>query len=155
MTPTDRALEVVSAVGALFTLGITLWAMPHMPDRVATHFDFFGRPDGWGPKEVLWVLPGSLLLLYVVLTIVCRFPHTFNYPVSITTENAERQYALAISAMRWLKAEFVVLLSYGAWATIQVALGQATDIGAWFVPVTLAVMLPTVAALLIRSYRAR
>lgn len=155
MTPTDRALEVVSAIGTAFALAVTLWAMPRMPDRVATHFNFLGRADGWGPKEILWIVPGSLALLYVALTIACRFPHTFNYPVAITAENAERQYTLAVSAMRWLKAEMVVLLSYGSWATIQVALGQAKDIGVWFAPVTLVVVLSTVAALLIRSYRAR
>jgi uncharacterized membrane protein len=47
-----------------------------LPDRVATHWNIRGEPDGWTPKDQLgflfWGLP-SFMVLFVVLTVV--LPH--------------------------------------------------------------------------------
>ena len=40
-----------------------------LPDRVATHFNFYGAADAWGPKEslVITLLPVHLLVLLMAL----------------------------------------------------------------------------------------
>jgi hypothetical protein len=153
LSPTDVALEIVSAVGVAYVVALTLLAMPHLPDRIVTHFDLFGKADGWGSKDTVWILPGMAVLLYLALTIVARFPHTFNYAVPITPVNAKRQYTLAVGMMRWLKTELVCLVAWGAWGMIQVAEGQANGISVWYLPVVLAAISATTIVVLIRSYR--
>ncbi len=155
MSPVDVALEVVSAVGVALAVMMAFVYWPNLPERIATHFGFSGKPDGWGPKSTFWIMPGAIVAMYAALTIVSRFPHAFNYLTPITQENAERQYRAAVSAMRWLKTELVCLLLYGQWAMIQTAIGQAQGMSVWFTPVLLIVVFGTTALLLIRSYNAR
>lgn len=154
-TPTDRVVEAAAVAGLAFAFATVALYWPALPERVPTHFGFAGKPDAWGTKSSLWFLPGMLAVLYIVMTVVCRFPHVFNYPVPITPENAESQYRIALEAIRWLKMECIWILAYLNWQVIQVALGSAEDLGVWFVPVTLAVVLGTSLVFIIRAYRAR
>ena len=81
--------------------------------------------------------------MYIILTIIRRFPHTFNYPVQINENNAFRQYQLAVVYISLLKAQVVWLFAYLQWQMIQVALGNSTGLGAWFIVVVLlAFLLP-------------
>ena len=45
-------------------------------------------------KVTIWIMPAVAAIIFAVLTAVSRYPHTFNYPVRITSENARRQYLL-------------------------------------------------------------
>lgn len=152
---TDMAVEAAALVGLAASIVLVVWALPILPEKIPIHFDFWGKPDGWGPKTGLFFLVGITAFSYVALTVVNLFPHIFNYPVRITEENAPRQYAIATSALRWLKLEIVWLITYTEWAAIQTALGKARGVSPWFAPLMLAVLLATVAVLLIRGYRAK
>lgn len=39
---------------------------PHLPARVATHFDMEGRPNGWSSAGSLWV-PGGVMFGFAIL----------------------------------------------------------------------------------------
>jgi hypothetical protein len=43
------------------------------------------------------------VFLFVMLTLLAKIPHTFNYPVAITAENAEREYRLGLRILRSVK----------------------------------------------------
>jgi uncharacterized membrane protein len=154
-TPTDRVVETSALVGLGFLVVATAFYWPMVPKMVPQHSDFFGKVDSWGPKWNLLAMPVIGAFAYVALTIVCRFPHTFNYPVPITEENAERQYRIALTVMRWLKMEIVWLLAYLNWQTIQIALGRAKGFDVLAMPIALAVILGTTISLIVRAYRAR
>ena len=154
-SPTDMAVEALALIGMAFAVAIVMWAWPYLPDRIPSHFDFWGKPDGWGPKSTLWFLPGIAAFTYVMLTVVNLFPQVFNYPVAVTEENAPRQYAIATSAIRWLKLEIVWLIAYTEWASVRTALGRAHGLSPWFMPILLVVLFATIAMLLIKAYRAK
>jgi hypothetical protein len=54
-------------------------------------------------KVLLIILPGIATILVLLLTILNRFPHVFNYPVKITVNNAEKQYKMAMRIVRLIK----------------------------------------------------
>ncbi|MGC8861363.1 MAG: DUF1648 domain-containing protein [Armatimonadota bacterium] len=126
-----------------------------MPHKIPNHFDFRGTPDGWGSRMDLVFLVSIAVACYVSLTVLNRFPHVFNHPVPITEENALRQYAIATSAVRWLKLEIVSFVVYAEWGTIETALGRAHGLGPLSAPILLVAMFATMALLLMRGYRAR
>jgi uncharacterized membrane protein len=143
-TGVDWLLEIAAIMGLVGAFAILGSAWSQLPERIPLHFDITGKPDGWGNKGWLWILPMIGAVIYVGFTALVRVPHRFNYPWKITPENAQRQYRIARSLLTWLKAQITLLLAAIAWTTIRVALGKAEGIGAWFVPVLVGVLLATV-----------
>ncbi len=130
LTRFDWALEAIAFLIWFGGLLFIIINFASTPDQVPTHYDYTGTPTTSGNKNSLWLLVGTGTLLYVLLSVVSLFPHTFNYPVEITPQNAERQYTLAVSMMRTLK--IVVLMVFGY---IQLITLQASRLGGWFLPV--------------------
>jgi uncharacterized membrane protein len=145
-----KTLEATS-LGALAVLAwITcraLYGPDSLPDRIPTHFDFAGRPNGWGSPSGLLLLPAVAVALYLGMTVVARFPSTFNYPVRVTTENRSRLEALALGLIVWLKTELVCLFTGIQWTTVQAARhpGEGLSVLLAMVPVYILVVLGTIA----------
>jgi len=137
ITPLEFLLELVSILGLVIAALILIKLWPDLPASIPKHFGPTGEVDAWGDRSSLYFVLGTNLFLYVMLTIVRRFPHTFNYPVRITADNAQRQYQLAIWYMALLKAQVVWLFVYLEWQIIQVALERSSGLGTWFLVVVL------------------
>lgn len=151
-SPTDMVVEAVAFLGfALLLVAVVYY--PQLPERIPMHFNFAGKVDAWGAKSgllpLIWIGIGS----YLLLTIISRFPHIFNYPVAITPENAERQYRNAVSLMRWLKMETMWLMVYITWVIFQVAQGKASSMSSALTPIVLVVIIGTCIIFLVRAYR--
>lgn len=154
-SPVDLVLEAIAAVGLAGQIGLLLPKLPRLPEQVPVHFDFAGRPDRMGPRATLTVLPLVSLVAFVLLTVVARLPHLANYPVAITPDNAARQYRLATILLTLVKTEMVWLVGFLGWRAARVALGEATGLGRYFLPVFLAVLAGTPLLWVILTLRAR
>lgn len=152
LTGWEKGLEVLSVLGVLFVFLLVYQSWGILPDRIPTHFGFTGQPDAWGNKGNLFFLPIMVVAMYLFLTIVSRFPHTFNYPGKITEENAATQYLMARHLMAVLKLETIWLFAYIQWVTIEVALGKATGLSNLFLPIFIVVMVGTI---VVYVYKAR
>lgn len=125
----ENTLGLLSIVGVILSVYLPWRYWGVLPDRIPTHFDYAGKPNGWGSKGALLILPIIEFVLFTVLSIVQRFPQVYNYPVKITEANARRQYTLARSLLAWLSFEMVWLFGYIEWKSIQTALGQTQGLG--------------------------
>ncbi|MDZ7317241.1 MAG: DUF1648 domain-containing protein [candidate division KSB1 bacterium] len=99
---------------------------PRLPSRIPTHFDNRGQINGWGSKESVWLLPATAFVLFVLLSFAHRFPNLMNFPVRVTPENAQRQYDLARTFLRVIKASMLFLFLLLQWMTLSAALGLQT-----------------------------
>ncbi len=63
-----------------------------LPDTIVTHYNFSGLADGYGSKKMIFVMPGIATVIAIILALLSRIPHRFNYLVTITEANAESQY---------------------------------------------------------------
>jgi uncharacterized membrane protein len=151
----DNTLEVLSALGIIFLFYLVWHAWAVLPDRIPTHYNFSGQPDGWGGKGTLLILPIITLILFATFAILQRFPRFYNYPVPITESNAKRQYILARYLLGWLNFEIVWFFAYIEWRTVQVALGQAKGLGPAAVFVLLATTIGSIAIYIILAYKAK
>ncbi len=66
----------------LVMLAVGIWAMPHLPMRVATHFGLNGRPNGWMSAPWAAFLPiGMAVVVWLFLLVVPVIdPRRRNYP---------------------------------------------------------------------------
>ena len=145
-TPLDIALEACAAAGLLAQLAWMLPRLPHLPDKVPVHFDFSGRPNRWGSRSELAVLPVVALVMYTLLTVIARLPHLANYPIKITPENAAHQYRMTTVMLSVLKVEIMWLLTFVGAKIIRIAEGTARTLGAasTLAMVSLVILTPTV-----------
>lgn len=152
---TESILEFVSG-GVFLCLIILLFQnWERIPDSIPTHFGGSGKPDDWGSKYTLLLLPSILVIIYSGFTVLSRYPHVYNYPWRITEENAERQYLLARTFLCWLKLEIILLFTFIEWTTIQVAFRYSEGLGLTFLPISLIVIFGTIGMYFWLAYKAR
>jgi hypothetical protein len=87
------------------------------------------------------------------LTVLSKYPHTFNYPYKITNENATWQYVNARLFMNCLKMLIVVLFGDVEWTLIQIARGNSVALNMWIFSIVLLLILGTVIFFFIRSIK--
>jgi uncharacterized membrane protein len=90
----DRAALLVSGC-AIAATGVVLSALwPDLPERVPMHFGVSGAPDAWGARATLLVPLLILVPIDILLLVLLRIPHVYNYPVRVTKENARALYTI-------------------------------------------------------------
>jgi len=151
----EQTIEIVTIAALLSGIIYAAAYWSDLPDRIPVHFGIDGTPDGWGSKLLMLLPLGVSVVIYVGLTILSRYPHIYNYPWTITSDNAPKMYALARLFMSTLKCEIVVLFSYITYATIATALGAASGLGLVSVPLIMAFVFGTIAWYFWSSYKAR
>ncbi len=143
-TPQTLILDAIALAGFAALWVVVLQAWGRLPAQIPTHFGIDGRADAWGNRAWFWLLPSLGTLHIVLFTVLRRFPHTFNYLVPITPDNALQQYTIACSLLNWLKAEVLWGFAYIEWQMAQVALSGSGGLGVWFAPVFLVVIFGTI-----------
>jgi uncharacterized membrane protein len=150
-TTADKLVDLLGwlILLALWTLTITNYSS--LPDTIPTHFNATGEADGFGSKVSLIALPVIATLLFIGLTVLNRYPQSFNYPTTITKDNALQQYTLATKMLRYLKLVLVLVFGGIEIITIQNATGKAAGLGTWFLPLTLVLVFLPLIYFLIKS----
>src|SRR6266699_5384289 len=109
-TPLQTLLEVLTALGLIALIAMTVWGYFALPAVIPTHYGFSGAPNAYGGKGSLLALPIVCICLAVLLTVLSRCPRRYNYRWPITAENAPRQYSLARLALRLTTLEMVLMV---------------------------------------------
>lgn len=146
--------KLVDILGWLILLALWGWTITHyssLPETIPTHFNAAGKADGFGSKVSIIALPVIASVLFIGLTVLNRYPHSFNYPTAITQDNAFRQYTLATRMLRYLKLVLVLVFGGIEFMTIQNATGKTAGLGVWFLPLTLVLIFLPLIYFLIKS----
>lgn len=146
----EKLLQVLSLALLIGMIALTVSSASSLPATIPTHFGADGRPDGWGGKGSLLMLPILSAVLAAGLTVLERFPWMYNYPVEITEENAAVQYKMARQMLEWMKLFILAVFFYLQWQTVQAARNLSSGIGAWFLPAFLLVMFGTMGVMIYR-----
>lgn len=155
LTTSDKALEILGWISMLAIWALTITSYTILPDTIPIHYNGAGQADGFGGKGNILTLPLIATILFIGLTILNKFPHVFNYPTNITTDNALRQYTNATKMIRILKLVFVVVFGLIVLQTIRNVKGETNGLGAWFLPLTLGLIFIPIIYFTIRSFKAK
>lgn len=134
---TDILIELIGLIGLLVLVGLPLFYYPELPDQLPHHYGLDGKPDRYGGKEIVWLLPAIGILLYLGMWYLNRFPHIFNYTVKITEQNAQTQYRLSTRMIRSLNTFIAWMFAYINYAIVQGGLEDTFSLGNWFIPILL------------------
>jgi uncharacterized membrane protein len=142
-----KSLGVIALLMLLLLWGVTVYAIlgPHsLPERIPTHFNAAGQPDGWGTPAMLWPLPVVATVIYLLMGLVAGHPAAFNFPMRVAPGSRLQLEAIALSMISWLRAEVVCLFAWIQYQTIQLARRGAGELPALFLPVVLVVVFGTI-----------
>lgn len=153
MTPLQQMMIVAGAIGVIVGFGIVARYWPDLPQTIPTHFNGLGKPDGWGGKSSLLAVPIIGLVLYAMMMVLSRFPQIYNFPVTITEENAADQYQMARTLVIWLGTFIPWMFTYLGWMSVQNAMQKAEGLGGWFLPATLVVCFAPLIVYLMKASR--
>jgi len=154
-TGIDTVLEVACTVALIALWGYTILNYSSLPPTIPIHFDLSGRVDGTGARGVVWLLPMIASIIYVLLGLASRIPHTFNYLRPITPENALHQYTLAVRMMRTLKLGIALLMLVVQAMTVLTAQERIAEPPFWIIGAAVALVLLPVGFYVVRSLRTR
>lgn len=152
-----RSLETVAFLVLAWLIWMTYTALTgpgSLPSRIPTHFDAAGNANGWGPPSVLLLLPGVVTGVYLLLTVVSRFPSSFHYSVRVTEENRERLQTLSLDFLAWIKLELLILFALLQKQILEAVRQGRAHISAWLVPAFLVVLFGTAGWFVIGMIRA-
>ena len=96
-----------------------------------------GQVDHYGSKETIWVMPAVGLFLFIMITILLRFPHIYNYPLKITEQNAGRIYKSGVRFLRVVRLWMVIVLIIVDISFVRLAVGTNRNTDNWLLPVIL------------------
>lgn len=154
-TITDKLLDISAWLFILVLWIFTLLNYQGLPETIPIHYNAAGKPDGFGDRSSILVLPVIATIVIIALTILNNFPHLFNYPIRITEKNARIQYTNATRMMRYLKIVLVFIFGIIVFNTVYNAKHGTEGLGTWFLPVTLVLIFLPLIYLTYQSFRAR
>ncbi len=96
----------MNIIGALALLGSTLFIIimwSQLPDQIPTHYNFAGEADGYGGKGSLIFLLAIAWFVFILITVLMKFPNTWNMPVKVTAENRARLYGISRGMLETIK----------------------------------------------------
>lgn len=94
LTTTDKAIELLSWISIMAIWLLTIISYTNLPDIIPTHYNAEGDADGFGGKRMILIEPIIATFIFFGMTILNKFPHTYNYLTEITTENALKHYTM-------------------------------------------------------------
>ena len=143
-----KTLESGALLLLLFALVNTVravWGRNSLPAQIPTHFNAAGQPDAWGTPGMLWVLPIVAAVIYLLMTLVGRYPGAFNFPMR-TTPAARRQLeTIALNLIAWLKLEVIGLFAWIQYETVQLARRGQGTLPTLFLPAVIVAVFGTIA----------
>ncbi|MFD1707709.1 DUF1648 domain-containing protein [Siminovitchia sediminis] len=147
--------KVFDGVGFIVFTGwiiymIVIWN--DLPAQVPGHYDGAGNITRMGSKMELIILPVIAGFLTVFLSFIEKHPEWHNY-INLNENNIEFQYKNSRMMLNVLKNIMIIIFAFLSWRTIQVGLGKAESLGAWFMLVFLALTFLPMLFFIIRSVR--
>lgn len=155
LTSGDWIIELIAIVFLVFLFILPLRYYTDLPDKIPAHFNAAGSVDSYGSRATLWLLPGIGFALWLIMTILARFPYIFNYPVNISSDNAEIQYRLSTRMMRVLKTVILIMFSFISYRTIKIATGNSEGLGVVFLPLFLMITFGVITIYMIKVFKNR
>ena len=143
-----RNLNWLSSVVLVLTTVYILYLYGSLPDRIPTHFNGLGEPDGWGDKSSIFILLGITYFIHLLLRFLPVKPKKNSAAKNNDPEKVQTQIAISTDMKVELNTTITILLSYILCASLWVVLGYQKGLGVWFTPIFLILVLfPIIRAL--------
>ncbi len=104
----DWILKAVAFLCCAATAVIVAVRWNKLPDKIPTHFELNGEPNGFGGKKMLIVLLVVMVAITGLMYLSEMFPKMWNLPVKITDSNREFVYR---TVKYFMEVETIIMIT--------------------------------------------
>jgi uncharacterized membrane protein len=132
-TTSDKLIEFLGWLFFLVTWLLPIFVYSDLPDEIPMRIDGSGNVSTTGNKTTIFLLPIIGTFSFLLISIIRRYPHTFNYSVPITEDNALEQYTNSTRMLRYLNLSISLTFLLIMHQIIETASSGANSLGAWLI----------------------
>lgn len=148
----NRIIDILGVILTLFLVVIIFMHWKDAPDIIPIHYNIRGEIDGYGSRNIiLYILPIALII-YMVMSILGRYPQIYNYAVKITPKNKQNQYNMASTFMRVINIE-VMLIFVSMQMKLDTASTSNSNLFMLFLPIELIIIFGSIAFYIYKSIK--
>ncbi|PAF37907.1 hypothetical protein CHH58_06875 [Terribacillus saccharophilus] len=148
-TREEKIWDIIGVGGYLATVIFLIIIWKQLPEQVPLHMDLSGEVDDWAAKISILVLPAISIIMFILLHILEKFPHVYNYPKRLNDKNAAAFYRVNRKMLNKLKNLIILVFCFIELEFSMIALGWINDGNAWtLIIILLAVFHPIVEGLM-------
>lgn len=125
----ERVFSITSTLLFIGSVAFLVVMWGKLPSKVPGHFGFTGEVTRYGSK---WELAVVLIVgvgLYLLMHVLEKYPHVYNYPIEITESNAEEAYRISRSLILFLKNIILILFALMMMNSMIIAMGWGEGFG--------------------------
>lgn len=149
----NKILDIIGIILILALVIITFMYWLNAPDIVPIHYNVRGEIDGYGSKNTIFFLLSIVIILYIGLHFLVKYPQIYNYAVKITPLNKEKQYNMATTFMRVINVELLLIFLYTQLKQVTSISGNNKNLSMAFLPIELMVLFGSIAFYIYKSIR--
>ena len=148
----NKCLDIVGLILVMALIIITFIYWSKAPDIVPTHFNFNGEIDAYGSKNTLFILLPIVIISYIVLAILSKYPQVYNYCIEITPINKDKQYSMASTFIKIINVEILAIFLYIQISTI-IAMNNSKSLSIVFLPISLLILFGSIGVYIYKSVK--
>jgi uncharacterized membrane protein len=115
-----------------------------LPEQLPSHFGLDGEPNHYASRDMVLLIAGLSIGMYVLLLVMQRLPKKMNLPRRAGDADRPRVEALAVEMLGWLRLELAWTFAYLIWSVVQVGLYRSEGLGAGFIYISVGAVMGTI-----------
>lgn len=148
----NKYLDIIGVVLVVALIVITCIYWIKAPDIVPIHFNFKGEIDSYGSKNTLFILLPIVIIIYIGLAILSKYPEVCNYCIEINDKNKEKQYSMASTFIRIINVEMLAIFFY-IQISMAISMNNGKSLSITFLPITLFILFGSVGFYIYKSVK--
>ena len=148
----NRLLDIIGSTLLILLIVTTFMYWGKAPDIVPTHFNFKGEIDAYGSKNTLFILLPIVIITYIGLAVLSKYPQVCNYCIEITPRNKEKQYSMASTFIKIINVEIVAIFFYSQ-VSIAIAMNNGKGLSIAFLPIALFILFGSIGFYIYKSVK--
>lgn len=140
----DWTLELLGAAFITVTWCLLLSNYWILPERIPVHYDFWGNPNIYSDKELIWLTPTLMTAVYIGIYFLNKVPHLLNYPVKVKQCNALELYTINLRTLRIIRVIIAGQLLYGKIGLIGISTNDLSKLSTLQMPFFLGSLVITI-----------
>lgn len=149
----NRILDILTVLIVITFIASVFIGWANAPSIIPTHYGINGQADAYGSKNTIFIFLPIVLILYIGLAILSKYPQIYNYAVEINPRNKERQYSMATTFIKVLNIEVIITFFYIQMKQLVSMNNNSQNLSIAFLPISMIILFGSIGFYIYKSVK--